>query len=435
MGPMAVSRFDEDCLTVNIWTPTADPDALLPVLVWFHGGAYLSGAASAEWYDGAALAERGDIVVVTVGFRIGVLGYLSVSATHGVESGSANRGLLDQRLALEWVQENIRGFGGDPSRVTVAGQSAGAHSILALHALPGSRHLFQRAILQSTPFDLRAASPDAAEHVAGIFSSVAGVARGDLDALRALPLSRILAAQQQTLAQTMRPGSALPPFQLVVDGDVLTADPIATAETDLLGDVEVLLGNTADEMHAFLAFDDGLWAADGETLLARLRTSPTPEDADRLSAYFALVPDLAPAAAFSAMLADQTTVTGTRELAEARATAGRPTFAYWFAWQSRALGGRLGACHCLELPFVFGNFDGWAAAPMLEGVGREAFERKAADVQDAWISFIVAGDPARRSASGWLPYELPSRMTFEFGDSARPVEDPAGARRARDTIA
>jgi para-nitrobenzyl esterase len=170
MGPMDVPGYSEDSLTLNVWTPSPNTTDRLPVLVWFHGGGLLFGAGSASWYDGSVMARRGRIVVVSVNYRLGALGWLYFSAGTLGPKAIANLGLQDQCQALEWVCDNITAFGGDPDTVTISGQSGGGLSVGALHATPRASGLFRRAIVQSAGPGVPAKSVEESERIANILA-------------------------------------------------------------------------------------------------------------------------------------------------------------------------------------------------------------------------------------------------------------------------
>lgn len=327
MGPDSALSHDEDCLSLNVWTPGGTG---LPVLVWLHGGGFSSGSGAESWYDGALLAERGRMVVVTVNYRLGALGYLYLSP----EFGPANPGLLDQAAALRWVRDGIAAFGGDPGRVTVAGQSAGALSALAL----AGRHpdLFQRVVLQSTPAGVRPYDPGEAAAIGHRLLDVLGLSPRDADRLRTLPVSRLLAAQGELARQEAGPRSVTPPFQLVA-ADGVPADLSG-------GGMPTLIGTTLDEARAFF---------------------PS-----------------APAELTARIFGD-----GSLRLARQAA----PAYAYRFDWSPP--GSPFGACHCIELPFLLGTPDAWRAAPMLAGADPADLLRLTGKVQGAWARFVHGDSP------------------------------------------
>ena len=328
MGPAPDLEQSEDCLSLNVWTPGGEG---LPVFVWLHGGGFSSGSGGQPWYDGALLAGRGEMVVVTVNYRLGALGYLYLPD----ESGAPNAGLLDQLAALRWVRDNIAAFGGDPAHVTLGGQSAGALSALAMLALPEAGELFTRVALQSPPAGV---APFPVERAAGIGRTFLKTLGRDP---REASAAEVVAAQVEVAG---RLGLGItPPFQLVAAGGV-SADLLTVCDR-----VELMIGTTRDEIRAF---DEN-----------------APEE-----------------------LTDRLFRTGSMELIRTFPGA----HAYRFDWSPE--GSPFGACHCIDLPFLFGDLDAWRAAPMLAGGDPAEMESLVRAVQDAWIAFVRTGSP------GWSPY-------------------------------
>ncbi|NUR83179.1 MAG: carboxylesterase/lipase family protein [Nonomuraea sp.] len=335
---------DEDCLSLNVWAPPGDGH---PVLVFVHGGGFTSGSGGLAWYDGAELAAFGDLVVVTVNYRLGVPGFLRLP---GVSEG--NLGLLDLLAALRWVRDNIAAFGGDPGAVTACGQSAGAQSILALMSAPRAAGLFHRAILQSTPAGMSPDPPAAATRTGLLLlnelhaTSPAEVPlRGEpVDALARVPVGELLAAQQRVAGRTAVPLSPVPPFQLVADGDLVAADLVGAVG----GGVPVLMGTTRDEASAFI-----------------------PGDRDA-----------------AALVTERMFAGPGRRLAEELTRKGAPAWTYRFDWHPPR--SPYGACHCVELPFVLGSAAAWREAPMLDGDPPPDLVRR---VRRAWTGFARDGDP------------------------------------------
>src|SRR5499427_10768326 len=204
----------EDCLTLTIWTPAPDA-AKRPVLVWLHGGAFSSGAGSLPWYSGERFAANGDMVVVSINYRLGALGFLYLP---GVSDG--NLGLLDQVAALRFVRDNIAAFGGDPDNVTVVGQSAGASSIAMLMTMPAARGLFRRAILQSTPFGRMSRKLEDAHRIGGRLLEVLGLKAEEAEKLKSLPFAQLLTAQSEVARLEKKFADALAPFWPVIDGRI-----------------------------------------------------------------------------------------------------------------------------------------------------------------------------------------------------------------------
>ena len=432
MGPMDVPGYDEDCLTLNVWTPSPGSADRLPVLVWFHGGGFMFGAGSASWYDGAVMAGRGQMVVVSVNYRLGALGWLYFGAGALGSKAVANLGLQDQCQALEWVRDNIAAFGGDPAKVTVAGQSAGGLSIVGLHVMPRAAGLFRRAIVQSSGPAVPANSIERATRITQMFCEAAGVsARGLLD----LSVDDILTAQNRTLMRLgveagydprLNPPLAMS-FQLVTDGAVLPVDPVAAARKGSMDQTDLMIMCTPEEMRFATAFDDTWWRRDRQAFVDQLNAAGGQKFVSLLEAYTALEPDAPAPDVVNHMITDLNCVVPSIELAERRAMIGRPAYFAWFTWWSRAAGGRLGPCHTIELPFMFNNIQQhWSDATMLEGADPAELQALADTVQDAWIAFAATGAPGE----AWPAYTVPDRWAMELGSSVGLLRNPAGDRRA-----
>lgn len=418
---------DEDCLTLQIWTPALDARRR-PVLVWLHGGAFTSGAGSLPVFDGASLARRGDVVVVNVNYRLGALGFLAHPDRFARGEIAANYGLLDQIAALEWVHEHAERIGGDPQRVTVFGESAGAMSIGALLGAPGARGLFQRAILQSGA--AHNVSPrEGALRIAALFRDAAGRAEADLQALRALPVEAVLAAQQQVVAASWKHVEGLA-FQPSVDGNVVPRAPLDAVGDGAAPGVAVLIGTNLDEWRLFGLADSKLRDMDEAALLRRLVRVPPGATADpqQLAAEAvdvyrrarSGVSQVDPASLWLAMQTDRVFRVPAIRLAECQLRHA-PVFMYRFDWPSPALGGLLGACHGLEVPFVFGTLDDERAGDL---VGRGPAARALSEqMQDAWIGFASHGDP------GWPAYDCERRATYRFAARCEVEFDPMPEER------
>ncbi|MCD0485999.1 carboxylesterase/lipase family protein [Streptacidiphilus sp. ASG 303] len=404
----------EDCLNLSVWTPGTD--GRRPVMVWLHGGAFTNGSGSVPGYDGTRFARDG-VVCVTVNYRLGVEGFL-----HLGEGDPANLGLLDQVAALTWVRDTIGAFGGDPGQVTVFGESAGAMSIGTLLAMPRARGLFRRAVLQSGAAH-HTLSPASARLVGRRLAGLLGVAP-TRDALAAVPADRVVAAQQQLRAEVAaRPdpelwGEAarnLMPFEPVVDGLTVPRPPADAAADGAGAEVDLLIGTNRDEFRFFL-LPTGLVDAVSEPLLRRTAAGYGLDPEEAVGVYRGLRPDATPGDLMAAIATDWFYRIPAVRLAEAHARH-RPggTFLYEFAWQPPVLGGRLGACHAVELPFVFDNLHDKAFAGL---VGDEPPQQLADTVHAAWVSFAATGDP------GWPAYDAERRATMCFDLPSGVRDDP-----------
>jgi para-nitrobenzyl esterase len=409
----------EDCLNLNVWTP--DPGASgLPVFVWVHGGSFVNGSGSVPTYDGATFARDG-VVCVTINYRLGVEGFL-----HFDDDGAANRGLQDQVAALRWVQENIAAFGGDPARVTVGGESAGGFSVGSLMAMPSASGLFAQVLLQSGAGH-HALSRETALRVAGYVAERLGVAP-TRQALAAVPLADLIAAQQAVAQEAL----AIPDpnrygevalngmaFEPVVDGDVLPDLPIRRIAAGSARGVRVLTGANRDEQRLFLV-PNGVIDMITDAMLAP-GAAAYGLGAAAVEVYRAARPGGTAGELISDISTDWFFRIPSLRVAEAQAALGTPSWVYDFTWPSPQFGGRLGACHALELGFTWDTI-GLEAHGALSGHG--APQSLADAMHGAWVRFITDGDP------GWPAYDADRRPVQEFGEQVRVVEDPQGSTRA-----
>ncbi|MDJ0345846.1 carboxylesterase family protein [Streptomyces sp. H10-C2] len=425
LGGHGSPPFDDDCLTLNVWTPAVDT-ARRPVLVWIHGGGFVSGSGSLPNYSGETFARNGDLVVVSINYRIGPLGYLYFGAEDGAESESANFWLTDQVAALRWVRDNIAYFGGDPDSITVAGQSGGAVSTAALAGHPEAQGLFQRAILQSPPFGLHIPAPAEYLQRTAAYLQIAGVK--DVGELRTLPWPRLIEAAGGLFGQSMRWGYWPTPFLPVRDDATLGRHPAEALLHGAATDIDVLIGWTREEANFGFGLDEGYAAATKERVVERIAETFI-DAAEVYAAYERSRPGARPVDVLMDMISDELFRVPAVELAEARAELGRPVWAYQFDFPTPAHQGRLAAAHCLELPFVFDNFDQWSRAPFLEGIDPVVRDGLARSMHRAWISFIRTGDPNHPDLPDWGRYDMPCRSTMRFDSVVASVGDPAGDAR------
>ena len=421
MTDSAPVRWSEDCLYLNISAPLAvleDGDAGgRAVMVWIHGGGYTSGQGAIPWYNGNRFAKNNDIVVVSINYRLGALGF--VDLTHlGEEFATSNiNGTLDQIAALQWVQDNIAAFGGDPSRVTIAGESAGGFSVATLMACPSAEGLFQQAIPQSGACHHtlpQEASKKVTEHFLGELGLRSAVE------IEAASADDILIAQKATSAyfaqgagQVNSLGVAVSPFYPVHGNTTLPDDPLTAARNGASSTVRVLTGSNKDETT--------LWST-GETSREKLeRTVAGYQAVEALAVYQRTRPEASSHDLLVALTTDHMFRIPAIRLAEARQEAA-PTFLYQFNWRSRALNGALAATHSLEIPFAFNNLD-QAGVDFFLGPGPSP-QALADTMHKAWCDFIKTGEP------GWPAYDSDTRATMFFDDIYAVVEDPDPEERA-----
>jgi para-nitrobenzyl esterase len=422
LGLLGDHAQSEDCLTLNVFAPAAKAHTLRPVMVWLHGGAFQTGTAAGPAYDGARLARRGDVVVVTLNYRVGALGFLHTGARR-----AANLGLQDQVAALRFVRGAIAAFGGDPRQVTVFGESAGAGSISCLLAMPMARGLFRRAIVQSAAPEAQLSAAEAAERARILVEKLGGTAP-DLDWLRSLPGELILAAQAACAEPGPRRIGMF--FAPVVDGEILPSAPLAAVASGAAREVELIVGTTADEMRLFTLVP-GFGEIPEATLphlVATRLPGPGASALARAERLLALYPEAkTPLERFLAVETDASLFVPSTRLAEAQARHQPRTFMYRFSWRSPLLEGGLGACHALDVPFALGTH---ALPGLREFAGSgPAAERVAAATMDAWLAFAKSGDPSHPGIPRWPRYAPPERLTLELGDPCRVLEAPCEAQR------
>ncbi len=409
----------EDCLNLNIWSPDLG-SAKQPVMVWVSGGAFEHGTGAA--YDGSRFARDG-MVCVTINYRVGAEGFLYLGA------GNANRGLLDQIAALEWVQENIAAFGGDPGNVTVFGQSAGAMSIGSLLSMPRAGGLFRRAILQSGSAH-PVMSSASADRVGRNLAEKLGVTFSR-EAIANVPVDRMLQAQAELNADLaahpdpQRWGEevmvSLIMWQPVIDGDVIPARPIERICAGVGADIDVLVGTTTDEWRFFLVPNGVIKHITDDILAGAVAAYGLPVEA-ALATYRSARPNASAGDLLAAIQGDWYVRTPATRLAASHAENAKTsaTYMYEFAWRSPQFNGLLGACHGIEIPFVFDTLGNGAESLL----GTDPPQQLADTMHAAWVDFATNGH------CGWPKYDAIHRATMRFDITSEVVNDPRPEERA-----
>lgn len=392
------SGSKEDCLYLNVWAPEKPASGALPVLVWIHGGAFVLGSGSDAAYDGKAFSEATGAIVVTINYRLGPLGFLALPELKGEDPGSpgtGNYGLQDQRLALEWVKANIGEFGGDPGNVTIFGESAGGISVCMHMVSPGSKGLFQRAIIESGPCD--SADPEAKATAQGAtFVDKLGCGGADvLSCLRGKPVEDVMAAlpaSNDFLGGDVR-------WFPVVDGLDLPDRPGELLAAGSFEKVPVLLGSNADEASLFFALA-ATTVADDAAFLA-LAEQLVPGNGAEVVAHYPSSEYGSAQAAAEAAVGDAAFVCATRRQARAFAAAQAPTYLYHFTHDPGAsLLGELGAFHSAEIKFVLGN-PGQLQPGALDGDELALSQA----MMGYWSRLADKGDPNGEGAFEWPKYD------------------------------
>ncbi len=413
----------EDCLNLNIWTPSVD-NKKRPVMFWIHGGAFLMGGGIDPMYDGSALAKRGDVVVVTINYRLGALGYLYIPDI------TANVGHLDQILALKWVHDNIELFGGDSTNVTIFGESAGGYSVVALAAMPAAKGLFHRIIAQSAP----AIDPKVTKKPTKKLMRMLGVDKGDLNALRKISPEKIIDEQNKLLAED---SANLLAFRPLIDGETLPIHPLKAFQNGDCKDIEFMIGTNLEEAKLFTALDpeiNNMNNADGEKLLlgylGRLGIDITKSKAIIDTYRQAREGKFSnePKEVMNALLTDNIFRISTIRLLEAQSKYQSNTYNYLFTWPSPGFNGELGACHALEIPFVFNTLNNPSFADF---VGKSPdLNDISYKVMDAWISFARTGNPNHDGIPNWPSYDVEKRSTLLIDHEFKVVEKFLDKERA-----
>jgi para-nitrobenzyl esterase len=418
LGPLDTTPETEDCLTLHVWTPGLAGKR--PVMVWLHGGAFAYGSGNRAVTDGANLARRGDVVVVSVNHRLNICGYLHLEDIGGERlGGSGNVGSLDMVAALEWVRDNIAPFGGDAGNVTIFGESGGGGKVSALLVMPAAQGLFHRAVIQSG-----AAVRFTTRERANALADAVVRQLGGVDKLADLPLDKLLGA---ILPASKAAGPRAWPlldrydFGPVVDGVVVTQQPAEPSTSPLGDDIPLMVGGTAREASLFLD-DDAVWhrTLTEDQLRERVSAVAGPDADAVLGLYRDRLPGASPGDRLIAALTGSNFSVRTWLYAERRAMrGGAPVYHYSLDWQSPFAGGRMGAHHAMDLPFVFDT----TGVP-LSTEGADGAPELAATMSATWAAFARNGTPDNGAIPTWPAYTTADRVTMVFDTRCRVVNDP-----------
>jgi len=413
--------MSEDCLYLNVWT-SGLTDEKRPVLFWCHGGAFVVGSGSSPWNDGTNLCRRNDVVVVSFNHRLGALGYLHLEDIAGEEfAGAGTAGVRDIVMALEWVRDNIARFGGDPGNVTIFGESGGGAKVSVLMALPAAKGLFHKAIIQSGPA-VQMANREDGTRTAGQVLAELGLGAKNVAKLRDVPTQKILAAQSVVQASIKHASTAdrrRLGFNPVIDGTFFPGGPFAPEAPAVSAHVPLMIGSNKDEQALFLGHLPWLTGLTNDNLAMAMKAYLGDRAAAIVAGYQAAQPDLPADQLGLAIIGDLGIRMMSLQIVERKlAQKAADVFVYLFAWETPVLGGRLRACHTLEIPFVFDTVD--TAKITGDDPGRFKLAER---MSRAWIEFAKTGNP------GWTPYSLAERPTMVFDAESRVEKDPFGDER------
>ena len=416
----------EDCLRVNVWTPAAD-NRKRPVMVWLHGGGFSAGSGQElKAYDGESIARRGDVVLVSLNHRLNIFGYLNLSKYGEEYASSANVGMLDLVVALEWVRDNIANFGGDPGNVMIFGQSGGGSKVSTLMAMPSAKGLFHKAAIESGS-SLRQSTPEDSEKLAAAVLEVLGLSRAQVSKLRDVPLEKLAEVQGEALRKAF-PRSVIPGggggWRPTPDGRILPSQPFDPVAPAISAGIPLLVGTVLNEQTHGINHPEYEDMTKDEVLRrARERFNDRAEAV--IAAYQKLYPKAKPFDVLSVAFAAQSRQNCVTQAERQVALGGAPVYTFWFTWQTPVLDGRPRAFHCSELPFVFNNTDRAAA---MTGGGPEAREL-GGRMSDAWISFTRKGDPNHPGLPKWPSFTAKEGALMVFDNKCEVRMNPDGEAR------
>jgi para-nitrobenzyl esterase len=427
VSPLAVAAAglpaeSEDCLVLNVWTPGVGDGGKRPVMFWCHGGGFVSGSGSSPVTDGANLARRGDVVVVSINHRLNVLGFTYLGELGGESfERTGDAGMLDIVHALNWVHANISEFGGDPDNVTVFGQSGGGRKVATLLAMPSAKGLFHRAIIESGA-TLKLVEREQAARVARELLATANVPPARFRDLKQMPLGDLMRAYFATVRR-MNVDQMTMGFSPTMEGSVVAQHPFHPTAAAVSADVPLVVGSTRTELT--LGADAAAFSLDEAGLKSRAAGLFGDASGHLLDVYRKANPGASPSDLYFLLASDERYSAPVMKIAERRAAlhAG-PVYLYYFRWESPLDGGRYKAPHTIEIPFAFHNLE----ASRLTASAADA-PALADQVSDAWLAFARTGTPNAPSLPRWPAFDAEHRQTMVFDNESRVANDPIGAQR------
>jgi para-nitrobenzyl esterase len=410
-------EIGEDCLCLNVWTPQPGQGAR-PVLVWLHGGGFEAGSGSSMLYDAVNLCRRGDVVAISINHRLGLFGHCHLADALGSEfDGSVNAGFLDIVAALRWVRENVAAFGGDPSNVTIYGQSGGGRKVSIAMASPLAQGLFQRGIVQSGSH-LRLLTRDQAGELTDRLLAFLEIPRSDARRLQSVPMERLLQANREIQRATRRR------FSPAIDKAVFDAHPWDAQAPRISAALPMLIGTCRTELSNQLgSADESTFSLDEAGLASRLGSFVPEQDvADLIDVFRRGDPHATPSALFFAITTARGYWRDSVIQTELKARqGGAPVYSYRLMWRTPVEGGRRITPHSLDLPFVFDNV---SKAPDMVGEPSAETAALASAMSEAWLAFARNGDPGHAGIPAWRPYDLERRQVMLFDAKCEAVDDP-----------
>jgi para-nitrobenzyl esterase len=411
----------EDCLVLNVWTPAVGDNRKRPVMFWCHGGGFATGSGSSPVTDGANLARRGDVVVVSINHRLNVLGFTSLESAGGSEfAASGDVGMLDIVRALEWVRDHIARFGGDPNTVMIFGQSGGGRKVATLLAMPSAKGLFHRAAIESGA-TLRLVDPEAGAKVAR--ELLVELSVKDARTLQAVPIDRLMGAYF-AVVRRMNVDQMTQGFSPLMDGRIIPQHPFHPTASPVSARVPLMLGSTRTELTS--SADEADFALTEAQMRQKIGALIGGRAEHAIETYRAANPGASPSDLYFLIASDYRYSGPVMKIAERRAAlAGGPVYLYYFRWETPVNGGRLKSPHTIEIPFAFDNIE---HAMGLTGGGADA--RALADkLSETWIAFARTGNPNTGKLPKWPAFNATERPTMVINTSSRVENDPIRAQR------
>jgi len=392
----------EDCLFLNVWTPAADTKKR-PVLVWFHGGGFSTGSGSSLAYDGVRLAQRGDVVVVTVNHRLNQFGYLNLASYGAPFEDSGAVGVLDLVLSLEWIRDNIAGFGGDPGNVMIFGESGGGWKVCTLMAMDSARGLFHRAVVQSGP-RINHAPRDVSAKAADELVAKLGLTKDTVREILSKTVSEIQEAARGIAAAGSGP---------VLDGRSIVRDPFSPDAPPQSAAVPLLIGCNRTEGASLTPADSPNHALTWETLPAAIKTAfPALSEMAIIDLYRSKHPDIEPPELFFMATSDNTFLRNSVTIADRKADqGGAPVFFYMLDWETPVMGGKRYVPHALDIGMVFDNV---AKSESMSGPPGPEAQAIADQMSESWLAFARTGVPSHPGLPDWPAYTSQRRSMMVF---------------------
>jgi len=420
-------QSEEECLNLNIWTPGCD-NKKRPVLFWIHGGGHITG--SGRILNGRNFSHSGNIILVTINYRLGPLGYMYVPGA------PTNIGELDKIVALEWVHDNIESFGGDPNNVTIAGESAGATSVCTLMAMPKAKGLFYRAISQSGAVMPQSFEMSDRKPTTEAILEENGLSYDDLDGYLKLPIEELINGfvRAQTKAFLNQKQLSIYP---VIDNENLPHHPIKAIQEGCAKDIELIVGTNLEEWRFWRAFEPEFEELEESQVMERITNlmTGTGEDEkiieDLIKTYKKSREEIGLPLniheVYEAFMSDAIFRIPSLKIAEAQSKHQKNTYMYMFKWKTPFENGRYGAMHALEIAFVFGSF--WPDHLFIYPKKTAETEALSKVMMDYWISFARTGNPNIDNVLKWPSYDTESRKTIIFNKEIEIVDDPLKSER------